>query len=144
MNLPAVKAESRMPEPDGDVLSEKATLQRQQRLRKNSQIRTAYAQGNRYVGRYMVLWTCKLDDSSLRLGVVASKKVGNAVQRARAKRRLRAAYRLHRHQLTGGCDVVLVARRSILRAEWRAVESELLWLAKKIGLLITAQKGDPD
>ncbi len=48
-----------------------------------------------------------------RLGVVASKRVGNAVRRARAKRLLRETFRLNQEVLPPNCDVVLTARAAI-------------------------------
>jgi ribonuclease P protein component len=112
------------------------TLCRKQRLRRSAQFREAYDQDCRRHGRLMVLFLRSAPDASLRLGVVASKKVGNAVHRARAKRRLREAFRLHRAQFDPAAgDVVLVARRSILHAPWDDVVAELLKLAAQIGLL---------
>ena len=51
-----------------------------------------------------------------RLGVVASRRIGSAPQRSRAKRRMRELYRRARVQLPG--DVVLVARPGIGDASW--------------------------
>lgn len=50
-----------------------------------------------------------------RLGVVASRRVGNAVLRARAKRLLRETFRLNQDILPENCDVVLMARSAIHR-----------------------------
>jgi ribonuclease P protein component len=83
----------------------------------------------------MVLWLRSADDASLKLGVVASRKVGGAVRRNRAKRRLREAFRLNRYRFAGHVDVVLVARRSIVSADWNAIVEELLALAGKAGLI---------
>ena len=84
----------------------------------------------------MVLFLRAAPDASLRLGVVASKKVGNAPERARAKRRLRDAFRQNRVRFTASTDdVVLVARRSLLKAPWSDVISELLKLALQAGLI---------
>lgn len=83
----------------------------------------------------MVMWLRSGPGASLRLGVVASKVIGNAVCRARAKRRLREAWRLNRHRFQGEVDVVLVARRSILLAKWADVTDDLIRLAGKAGLL---------
>ena len=90
----------------------------------------------------MVLWLRSGDDASLRLGVVASKKVGNAVARARAKRLLREAYRRNRFRMAGPFDVVMVARRDILAAPWNDIEGELLELAKFAGLLESGAQGE--
>lgn len=69
------------------------------------------------------------------MGVVASKRVGNAVERARAKRRLREAFRRQRSTFTGVTDdVVLVARRSLLKAPWAEVVADLIQLAGQAGL----------
>ncbi len=81
------------------------------------------------------MWLRTGPDASLRLGVVASKVIGNAVHRARAKRRLREAWRLNRHRFHGELDVVLVARRSILTARWQDVNDDLIRLAKRAGIL---------
>ncbi len=60
-----------------------------------------------------------LAGSGQRFGVTATKKLGNAVVRNRAKRRLReAAARLLSVYGTPGFDYVLVARAGILSAPW--------------------------
>ena len=115
-------------------------LSRAQRLTRSSQIREAYEQRNSFVGRLMVLYVRQGDDASQRLGVVSSKKVGGAVQRNRARRRLRSAYRLCRPYLSGDTDAVFVARGYLLRAEWTQVVSEMLYLANKAGLLSKENK----
>ncbi len=48
-----------------------------------------------------------------RMGITAGKKVGGAVERNRAKRIIRAAYRLTEQDFPIGCDLVFVARDSI-------------------------------
>ena len=56
---------------------------------------------------------------SYRTGVTASKKVGNAVARYRAKRRMRALFRkLEWDHAPSGIDYVLVARHSLVQAAW--------------------------
>lgn len=109
-------------------------LARHQRLTKSSQFRAAYDAGEKHVGRLMVLYLLRDDSPALRLGVVASRKVGNAVARARARRLLREAYRRNRYKLNGDADVVLVARANLLKAEWPAVLADLLGLLQRAGL----------
>lgn len=114
----------------------KFRLSRSHRITKNSEIRAVYAEGRRRVGRFMVLWMGGgKKNTSLRLAVVSSRKVGNAVARNRARRRLREAFRLNRHRMDGNFDVVLVARHSINSCRFEQIEAELLNLARKAGLM---------
>ncbi len=66
-----------------------------------------------------------------RFGVVASRRIGNAVYRNRAKRRLRALFQKHQNLLPECCDLVLVARRRVLTAAWSELESVFLRMAQK-------------
>ena len=110
------------------------TLPRRCRLSSSALFREAYDGGRHWVGDFMVMWLRTGPGASLRLGVVASRKVGNAVHRARAKRRLREAWRRNRSRFRGDYDVVLVARRSIISASWESVVTDLLRLAGRAGL----------
>ena len=74
-------------------------------------------------------------DSQLRVGVTASRRIGNAVKRARAKRLLREAWRLQRCKFCDGYDVILVANRAILGAKRQDVEADLVEVTKKAGIL---------
>ena len=66
------------------------------------------------------------DEGPARLGITASKKVGNAVARNRAKRRLRALARdcLAPHARPGH-DYVLVARPATPDCDWASLQSDL-------------------
>lgn len=88
----------------------------------------------------MVMWLREGNDVSLRLGVAAGRTIGGAVQRNRAKRRLREAFRQIRHCLRGKCDVVLMARAGINEASWGEVQAELINLAGKAGILAKQQQ----
>jgi ribonuclease P protein component len=60
-----------------------------------------------------------------RLGLTVPRAVGGAVERNRIKRRLREAFRLHRHRLGERWDLVLNPRRSMLAASFPEVERAL-------------------
>lgn len=63
---------------------------------------------------------------SVRFGVTASKKIGCAVERNRAKRRLRALFRdSHLHYPQKNIDIVLVARKLVLEAPFTTLRDAL-------------------
>ncbi|HVY85842.1 MAG TPA: ribonuclease P protein component [Caulobacterales bacterium] len=65
-------------------------------------------------------------DGAIGLGLTASRKVGNAVARNRARRRLREAARQLMPQLGApGVDYVLVARPATPEADWAALLDDL-------------------
>lgn len=109
-------------------------LSRNQRLLRPIHFREAYDGGRKYVGRHMILWLRIAEDAGLRLGVVSSRRVGGAVQRNRARRRLRALYRTERPELSGRVDVVLVARATCVAAPWPELRSDFLRLTERAGL----------
>ncbi len=82
-------------------------------IKENKDFSRAYTKG-RFVACGIV--TCYFRQNKLpynRMGITAGKKLGNAVTRNRAKRMLRAAYRLEEKNFPIGYDLVFVARNDI-------------------------------
>lgn len=73
-------------------------------------------------------------------GVITSRKVGNAVERSRARRRLREIFRVHRPQLAAGLHMVMVARRGAALADFGSLRDEWRGLAAKSGFLTIAEE----
>jgi ribonuclease P protein component len=111
-------------------------LRPRERLTKSADYAKVLRRGVRVDGRFFNLAAAPNQRSHHRLGLTVSRRVGGAVQRNRAKRLLRDAFRRRRH--TGvACDLVLVAKREILecaRAELdRELERSLQRLASRLG-----------
>lgn len=70
-----------------------------------------------------------------RLGLVTSGKVGNAVHRNRLKRRLREIFRLHKHQLLPGTDVIFVSRPDGAALNYHQLEDIVLSQWRKAGTI---------
>lgn len=120
------------PDVDGRV---RKNLPRCMRLIPPALFEEAYSQNTRWVGAYMVLFLRRGEGANWRLGVVTGRKVGQAVDRVKARRRLREAYRQHRHLFIGPYDVVLIARRTIVDCPWDALVKDMLGIAERAGIL---------
>ena len=110
----------RRPQPADERRDE--SLSRRQRITRSAEFRTVMSAGARGVSPYLVAIQQPGDAGGAppRLGVVASRKIGGAVQRSRAKRLLREVYRRGADRPAG--DLILIARRGIQAVSWPDLE----------------------
>lgn len=71
-----------------------------------------------------------------RVGVIAGHRVGGAVQRNRAKRRIRAVMHGLLPRLKPGYDMVLVARQPLVNAPYEDVQQTIAGLVKRANLFV--------
>jgi ribonuclease P protein component len=112
-----------------------STLPKSERLQRGYQFRAAYEHGRKFVGRFVVLYTVDGPPAGRALGVVTSRKVGNAVVRNRARRLLRESYRLNKQKLKTDLQIVMVARSAINGKRRQEVEADLLRLFQAAGIV---------
>ena len=79
-------------------------------IKKDYEFRRIYKKGRSFVNPAIVVYIQKNRTGGNRVGITTSKKIGGAVQRNRARRIIRAAYRALENRLPGGYDFVFVAR----------------------------------
>lgn len=91
---------------------------RQQHLRKATDFMEIRASGTRWeCGFFYVNFLNRpgRQPGLRRAGFIASRRIGNAVARNRAKRVMREVFRNHQDILPESCDIVMVARPHILK-----------------------------
>lgn len=104
------------------------------RVRKRPEFLQIQSTGQRIPTRDFILIIARAGEPHQlpRLGVTASKRVGNAVRRNRLKRIVRAAFRLWPDLIPPGFDLVVICRRDYPEigtestlAQWRSVEKRV-------------------
>ena len=110
-------------------------------LNKNRDFTRIYARGKSYVHPHLVLYVAKNRLGHPRIGLTATKKVGGAVQRNRARRVMRAALAEHLSPNCGGYDIILVARARTPHLKSTQVARTLARLMKKAGLPLRPHAG---
>ena len=99
-------------------------------LKKNKDFLSVYRNGKSYANKYLVMYVLENNTNQNRLGISASKKIGNSVVRHRFCRLVRESYRLHEDIFNSGLDIVVVARKGVDLGGYHEIESALLHLAK--------------
>lgn len=95
------------------------------RLRTRAEFEAVFKSGRRASGRFLTVVIRPNALAVARLGIVASRKLGGAVQRNRAKRRIREIFRrLRQEPFAAGRDIVVIPRRELLDAAFAALETD--------------------
>ncbi len=82
--------------------------------------------------------------SVVRIGFTATKRIGGAVERNRAKRRLREAARiLAPLHARGGCDYVFIARGGTVSRAWAPLLDDMKSALIRLAADLSASLGEP-
>jgi ribonuclease P protein component len=93
-----------------------------ERVRRRTEFERVYETGVRARGRFLTVLARPNGLKGMRLGIAATRKLGGAVRRNRAKRVVRAIFR--RNKGAVGFDVVVIPRRELLDAEFTSLEAD--------------------
>jgi len=80
-------------------------------LRRPTDFRRVYDRRRSVSDGWLIVYGCPNGLPHLRLGLSVSRKVGRATHRNRLRRLYREAFRLTRHEMPVGLDLVLIPRR---------------------------------
>lgn len=109
-------------------------------LTENYEFKRVYARGKTAVRPTLVAYCMRKGGPGPRVGITASKKIGNAVKRNRARRLLRESTRLLYPQMKPGFDIVLVSRGKTPFVNCKIVMTELASALEELGVLVSAPK----
>lgn len=98
-------------------------LSREERLMKTYQFLQIKAQGLSTRAKPFWIQARLESEGPCKLGIIATKRLGNAAARNRAKRLIRELFRRNKHKLPRALGMVVLPRRSILKTPFHELET---------------------
>ncbi|GGE00612.1 ribonuclease P protein component [Paenibacillus nasutitermitis] len=111
-------------------------MQRKLRLRNREDFSRIYRHGKSFANsQFVVYWSRQYKSDPFRLGVSASKKIGNAVVRNRMRRLVKEIVRQNSDKLIVQLDFIIIVRKPAVGMKIKELEKSMLHILKKAGLL---------
>lgn len=105
-------------------------------LCRNFEFQRLYRRGKSAVRPTLVMYAARRNGREVRLGITTGKKLGSAVCRNRAKRRIRELFRIMQTDIVRGVDICIVARGRILTDSYDRIVKDFKSAAEELGILL--------
>ena len=103
------------------------------RILKRDVFRRVYEEGRKVQFKHFTAFVLTNQSGGARIGITATRKTGNSVERNRARRLVREAFRKNKWLVPHGVDIVINVKRPLVEACYRDLEGELIALLKRAG-----------
>ena len=97
-------------------------------IKKNSEYREIYNTGRSKACGVLVMYVKDNELEHNRLGISASKRIGNSVVRHTFCRKIREIFRINNNQTVQGKDIIVVARGQAGKVSYSKIESDYIKL----------------
>jgi ribonuclease P protein component len=104
-------------------------------LRNQADFDAVYNKGKSIGDKYVVVFYLKNQLDHNRTGFLATKKVGNSVERNRARRLMKESYRHFRDTIPTGYDIIIIARNTISGRSFREVDQSIRNAFRRTGII---------
>jgi len=96
------------------------------RILQRNVFRHVYDEGRKIQFKYFTAFVLAEQAGTGRIGITATRKMGNSVERNRARRLVREAFRKNKWLVPPGVDIVINVKRSLVKAGYRDFEGEFI------------------
>jgi ribonuclease P protein component len=103
-------------------------------LRGRKDFQRVFKEGRRRGTQHFVIVWSRNDVGFSRIGAVARKKIGNAVERNRIKRLTREFFRRHKRALAPSMDYVIMGKQGVAALTYQEIRKELAFLLETNGI----------
>ncbi|MGD9901478.1 MAG: ribonuclease P protein component [Spirochaetales bacterium] len=110
-------------------------LEKKYRLQKRKEFGYIFKNGKSFVSKLVILTYLPTKLQSFKVGFSVSKKIGNAVTRNKAKRRLREAFKTYKENVNPKYNYILVARAGIENATYLEIVDAVKYCLTKTNLM---------
>jgi len=104
------------------------------RILKRDSFRRVYEKGRKIQARYFTAFVLSGSGGHPRLGITATRKTGNSVERNRARRLLREAFRRNKWLVPPGVDIVINVKRPLVEAVYHDVEGDFIAFLERMSV----------
>ena len=110
------------------------TFPKKEHLLKRWEFQRVFQQKNKFIGNFFVIHILYKQPET-KMGIIVTRRIGNAVIRNRAKRLIREAYRLNKKSFNDNIHLVVSIKPDIKGLQYKDVEEDFLETCKKAKVL---------
>ena len=103
------------------------------RILKRDRFREVYDTGRKIQATYFTAFVLPNQSKKPRIGITATRKFGNSVERNRARRRVRESFRKNKWLVPNGVDIVINVKHRLAEASYTEFEGDFVTFLKKAG-----------
>lgn len=105
------------------------------RIKSKKGFQLVYTSGRSVVDSLSVIYVLASPTEEVKIGLAVGKKLGNAVLRNRVKRMMREAFRKRMNEIKSNTNIIWVARKKLIAADYKTYDRVLMRLVKRAGLM---------
>ena len=103
------------------------------RILKRDLFRRVYEEGRKIQARHFTAFVLPNSGGQSRIGITATRKMGNSVERNRARRLVREVFRKNKWLVPRGVDIVINVKRPLVEAHYRDLEGDFITFLERAG-----------